>query len=44
MIEMTKKRIAREHIQEFLNRMIRLGFQQEDIISMLMDISKELKK
>ncbi|HZJ58600.1 MAG TPA: GntR family transcriptional regulator [Clostridia bacterium] len=44
MVKTTKKRLAREHVQEFLEKMIRLGFDQDDIISMLGDISKELKK
>ena len=44
MIKETKKRIAREHIEEFLKRMSDLGFDQQDILSMLNDMSKELKK
>ena len=44
MIKETKKRIAREHIEEFLKRMSDLGFDQQDILSMLNDMAKELKK
>lgn len=43
MIKETKKRLAQEQIREFLDKMTRLGFEQGDILSMLKDISKELK-
>lgn len=44
MIKQTKKRLAQEQIQEFLKKMVELGFEQEDILSMLTDMSKEMVK
>ena len=44
MIKQTKKRLAQEQIQEFLTKMVDLGFEQEDILSMLTDMSKEMVK
>ncbi len=44
MIKQTKKELAQEQIQEFLKKMIDLGFEQDDILSMIRDMSKELKK
>ncbi len=44
MIKKTKKRLAQEQIREFLKKMVELGFDEEDILSMLADMSKELKR
>ncbi len=44
MIEQTKNKLAREQIQEFLNRMENLGFKQEATISILMKMIEEMKQ
>lgn len=44
MIKQTKERLAQEQIREFLKKMIDLGFDKKDILSMLTDMSKELKR
>ncbi|NLJ41516.1 MAG: GntR family transcriptional regulator [Clostridiales bacterium] len=42
MIKETKKRLAREQVNEFLKKMLDLGFEREDILSMLGDMLKEM--
>ena len=44
MIKETKKRLAQEQVREFFKKMVNLGFDQQDILSMLTHMSKELKK
>jgi len=43
-IKETKRRIAKEQIHEFLKKMTDLGFDQQEILSMLNNMAKELKK
>lgn len=43
-IKETKKRIAKEQLKEFLKKMTDLGFDQQEILSMLNDMAKELKE
>ncbi|NLI59999.1 MAG: GntR family transcriptional regulator [Clostridiales bacterium] len=44
MIKQTRKKIVQEQIEEFLKKMVDLGFEQKEIISMLSDMSKEMRK
>jgi GntR family transcriptional regulator len=44
MIRQTKNRLAREHVQEFLNKMLNLGFQHSEIISIINTMTEEMEK
>ncbi|NLO37946.1 MAG: GntR family transcriptional regulator [Ruminiclostridium sp.] len=44
MVQKTKNRLAQEQIQEFLEKMKRLGFDQKDILNILANMLEEAKK
>lgn len=44
MVNQVKNRLAQEQIQEFLEKMKRLGFEQNDILSIITGMLEEMKK
>jgi DNA-binding transcriptional regulator YhcF (GntR family) len=44
MIKQVKNRLAKEHVNEFLKKMGELGFEQEDILSIITKLMEEKKK
>jgi DNA-binding transcriptional regulator YhcF (GntR family) len=44
MIQKTKTKLAQEHIQEFLEKMKRLGFDRTDILNILAEMLEEAGK
>lgn len=44
MVQKTKNKLAQEQIQEFLEKMKRLGFEQKDILNILASMLEEAKK
>ncbi len=44
MVQKTKNKLAQEQIQEFLEKMKRLGFDQKDILNILATMLEEAKK
>ncbi|MBP7175358.1 MAG: GntR family transcriptional regulator [Thermoclostridium sp.] len=44
MVHRTKTKLAQEQIQEFLEKMKRLGFDQKDILNILASMLEEAKK
>lgn len=44
MIKQIKTKIAQEHIENFLTKMTELGFDYEEIMTILSTMTKELKK
>lgn len=44
MIERAKTKLAQEQIQEFLEKMQLMGFKQEDVLSIINDMIKEMEK
>ncbi|CAA7600357.1 GntR-type HTH domain protein [Acididesulfobacillus acetoxydans] len=44
MIERVKTKIAQEQILGFLEKMKRLGFEQKEILTLINDMAKEMKK
>ena len=43
-IRETKNKLAQEQIQEFLKKMTDLGFETKEILSIISEVAKELKK
>ena len=43
-VEMAKTKLAQEHILEFLKKMQLLGFEQKEILAIIDNMVKELKK
>lgn len=44
MIKQVKNRLAQEHVNEFLKKMRELGFEQEDILTIITKLMEEKKK
>lgn len=44
MIEMAKTKLAQEHISEFLEKMQLMGFEQKEILTIIDNMVKEMKK
>ncbi|MDQ2087214.1 GntR family transcriptional regulator [Herbivorax sp. ANBcel31] len=44
MVEQIKNRLAKKHIEDFLNKMAELGFDSEDVVSSLLKMAKEMKE
>jgi GntR family transcriptional regulator len=44
MVQKTKSKLAQEQIEEFLEKMNRLGFDKKDIMSILAEMLEEAKK
>lgn len=44
MIDQVKNKLAQEQIQEFLEKMKRLGFEKKDILSIITSMLEEMKK
>jgi len=44
MIEMAKTKLAQEHISEFLGKMQLMGFEQTEILTIIDNMVKEMKK
>lgn len=44
MVQKTKNRLAQEQIEEFLEKMKRLGFDQKDILKILAEMLEEARK
>lgn len=44
MVEQVKNKLAQEQIQEFLEKMKRLGFEKKDILSIITNMLEEMKK
>ncbi len=44
LVKQTKRKLVEEQIQDFLKRMVDLGFDQEDIVPMIEVMLKEMKK
>lgn len=44
MINQVKNKLAQEQIQEFLEKMKRLGFEKKDILSIITSMLEEMKK
>jgi len=44
MVHQTKRRLAQEQIQEFLKKMTELGFDYDEILTILTNTTKELMK
>lgn len=44
MVSQVKNRLAQEQIQEFLEKMKRLGFEQKDILFIITNMLEEVKK
>ena len=44
MIKKAKNQLAKEHIQNFLTKMAELGFDYDEILSIISSMAKEMKK
>lgn len=44
MIKQVKNQLAQEHIKEFLTKMTELGFDYDEILSIISSMAKEMKK
>lgn len=44
MIKQTKSKLAQEQVQEFLSKMVELGFEQKEILSIITTMLEEMKK
>lgn len=44
MIKQVKNQLAQEHIKEFLTKMSELGFDYDEILSIISSMAKEMKK
>lgn len=44
MVKNTKNRLAQEHIQEFLERMTKLGFESNEILSIITSMLEGMKR
>jgi GntR family transcriptional regulator len=44
MVKQVKKKLAQEHVQEFLENMTKLGFDYDEIISILSPVKEEMGK
>lgn len=43
MVKQVKNKLAREHVQEFLKRMAKLGFEHEEILSIITTMSEGME-
>ena len=44
MVKQVKNRLAKEHVQVFLKKMTELGFDYEEILSIITTLAEEMKK
>ena len=44
MVKQAKKKLVQEHIRDFFNKMIELGFEHEEILSIITNMEEEMKK